>query len=73
MYQAGLLEEAFKISQEISGPQLREKVLHLQSAIRYAQEDYTNAQAIVLQRQQGHENTLNDEACLLYQVIIFSS
>lgn len=71
LYQAGLLEEAFKVSTEIFEPSLKPKVLQLQSAIRYALEDYAAAQAILHERQAGHESTLNDEGCLLYQANLF--
>lgn len=47
---------------------LLEKVLQLQSAIRYSSEDYAGAQSLLLQCQPMHEATLNDEGCLLYQV-----
>lgn len=71
LYQAGLLEEAFKVSSEILEPSLKTKVLQLQSAIRYALEDYAGSQSILLQRQAGHESTLNDEGCLLYQANLY--
>lgn len=68
LFQAGLFEEAFKITTQIESSNLRDKVLQLQSAIRYSSEDYSGAQSILLQRRPGHEATLNDEGCLLFQV-----
>lgn len=47
---------------------IKERVLQLQSAIRYCNEDYAGAQSILQQRQSSHESTLNDEGCLIYQV-----
>lgn len=71
MYHSGLYEEAIKISTQINAPHLKEKILQLQSAIRYANEDFAGAQSILLQRAASHETTLNDEGCLLYQVVIY--
>lgn len=74
-----MFDEAFKATTDIEAldgknKQLKERVLQLQSAIRYSNEDYSGAQSILLQRKASHENTLNDEGCLLYQVniLIFS-
>lgn len=71
MYQAGLFDEALKITLQIDTPQLRDKVLQLQSAIKYANEDYSGSQAILIQRQPNTELTLNDEGCLLFQANMF--
>lgn len=78
LFQAGLFDEAFKTTTEIEAldtknKHLRERVLQLQSAIRYSHEDYSAAQSIMLQRKASHECTLNDEGCLLYQVGLQSS
>lgn len=60
---------------QIEAPNLKEKVLQLQSAIRYSNEDYSGSQSLLLERRAGQETTLNDEGCLLFQVyhIIFHS
>lgn len=68
-----MFDEAFKATNDIEALEtknkaLRERVLQLQSAIRYSNEDYSAAQSILLQRNASHETTLNDEGCLLYQV-----
>ena len=74
LFQSGLFEEAFNVTNEIdtSEPQaasnFKDKVLQLQSAIRYSSEDYAAAQSLLHLRQASHESTLNDEGCLLYQV-----
>lgn len=77
LFQTGLFDEAFRATTDItpiladaqqsSSRHLRERVLQLQSAIRYSAEDFAAAQAILLQRKATHETTLNDEGCLLYQ------
>lgn len=74
LFQSGLFDEASNITTEITATEMvnsknmKEKVLLLQSAIRYSNEDYAGAQSILLQRQPSHHSTLNDEGCLLYQV-----
>lgn len=73
LFQSGLFDEAFNTT-EITATEMansknmKEKVLQLQSAIRYSNEDYAGAQSLLLQRQPSHHSTLNDEGCLLYQV-----
>lgn len=67
LYQSGLFEEALKVANMIEVEHLKEKVLQLQSAIYFSNEDYTSSQAILLKRQSGTAQTLNDEGCLLYQ------
>lgn len=71
LFQSGLFDEAFRVTTEIgtldTTRNLRERIMQLQSAIRYSSEDYAAAQAILLQRKPAHESTLNDEGCLLYQ------
>ncbi|KAJ6640195.1 Tetratricopeptide repeat protein 30 like [Pseudolycoriella hygida] len=67
LFQSGLFDEAFKNTTQITDESLKEKVLQLQSAIRYSSEDYAAAQSILLQRKVSHETTLNDEGCLFYQ------
>lgn len=67
LYQSGLFDEALKVSQKIDSPEYQDRIHQLQSAIKYANEDYSGAQAILRQRQPNHEQTLNDEGCLLYQ------
>ncbi|XP_052867821.1 tetratricopeptide repeat protein 30 homolog [Anopheles cruzii] len=75
LFQAGLFEEAQKIiATGLDSPELKEKVLQLQSAIAYGNEDYTTAQSLLLQRQDGNGQesfTKNDEGCLLYQANMF--
>lgn len=71
LFQAGLFEEAFKISTQITAPEWKEKVLQLQSAIHYGNEDYAAAQGLLSQRPMGNEMTLNDEGCLLYQANMY--
>lgn len=73
LFQAGMFDEALKATTDIEyldskNKALRERVLQLQSAIHYSNEDYSGAQSILLQRKASHESTLNDEGCLLYQV-----
>jgi tetratricopeptide repeat protein 30 len=67
LYQSGLFEEAIKVTNTIEADHLKEKVLQLQSAIYFSNEDYAASQSILLQRQVGSAQTLNDEGCLLYQ------
>ncbi|ETN61471.1 tetratricopeptide repeat domain 30A [Anopheles darlingi] len=76
LFQAGLFEEAQKIvANGLEAPDLKEKVMQLQSAIAYGNEDYTTAQSLLLQRQDGGNGqeaaTKNDEGCLLYQAGMF--
>ncbi|XP_035778941.1 tetratricopeptide repeat protein 30 homolog [Anopheles albimanus] len=76
LFQAGLFEEAQKIvANGLEATELKDKVLQLQSAIAYGNEDYTAAQSLLLQRQDGGNGqeaaTKNDEGCLLYQAGMF--
>lgn len=71
LFQTGLFEEALKITTTIEIPELKEKILQLQCAIRYFNEDYTGTQSLLAQRNPYHESTLNDEGCLLYQANVF--
>lgn len=67
LFQAGLFEEAYKITTLITAPEIKEKILQLQSSICYGNEDYSSAQGLISQRQQTNEATMNDEGCLLFQ------
>lgn len=71
LFQAGLFEEAYKVTTQITGAELKEKVLQLQSAISYGNEDYAAAQGLLSQRAAGNEMTMNDEGCLLYQANMY--
>ena len=71
LYQAGLFEEALKVISTIEVESLREKVLQLQSAIYFSSEDYTSSQAILMKRQSGTAQTLNDEGCMMYQANLY--
>lgn len=71
LFQSGLFDEAYKITVTIEASHLKEKVLQLQSSIRYFNEEYTSTQALLAQRNAYHESTLNDEGCLLYQANVF--
>lgn len=71
LFQSGLFEEAFKVTTTIDAPNLKERVLQLQSSIRYFNEEYSSTQTILVQRNAYHETTLNDEGCLLYQANVF--
>lgn len=67
LYQSGLFDEAIKVTNVINSDNLKEKVLQLQSAIYFSNEDYAASQSMLLQRQAGTAHTLNDEGCLMYQ------
>lgn len=71
LFQTGLFEEAFKITTTIDAGNLKERVLQLQCAIRYFNEEYSSTQTLLSQRNPYHETTLNDEGCLLYQANVF--
>lgn len=71
LFQAGLFEEAYKITTQIASEELRNKVLQLQSAICYGNEDYAAAQGLLAQRPAASEQTMNDEGCLLYQANMY--
>lgn len=71
LFQSGLFEESFKVTVSIEAAHLKEKVLQLQSSIRYFNEEYSNTQSLLAQRNPYHESTLNDEGCLLYQANVF--
>lgn len=73
LYQAGLFDESLKIISALDAPQLKDKVLQLQSCIAYGNEDYSTAQSLLLQRQgNGQEASVkNDEGCLLYQANMY--
>lgn len=67
LFQSGLFDEAFKVASAIEAPAIKERVLQLQSSIRYFNEEFSSTQALLLQRNAYNETTLNDEGCLLYQ------
>jgi len=71
LYQSGLFEEALKVSNMVDVEHLKDKVMQLQSAIYFSNEDYSASQSILLQRQAGTSQSLNDEGCLLYQANIY--
>lgn len=71
LFQAGLFEEAFKVTTQVVAPELKEKVLQLQSAICYGNEDFATAQNLLSQRAASSEQTMNDEGCLLYQANMY--
>ena len=52
LFQSGLFEEAFKITATIDAPDLKEKILQLQCAIRYFNEEYSSTQTLLAQRNQ---------------------
>lgn len=64
-----MFEDAVKALADVDSAELESEVLLLQSAVFYSNEDYAEAQAALSQRPAGHPSTLNDEGCLLYQVI----
>lgn len=71
LYQSGLFDEALKVTNMIEADHLKEKVMQLQSAIYFSNEDYATSQALLLQRQTGTAQALNDEGCLLYQANLY--
>ncbi|XP_026763849.1 tetratricopeptide repeat protein 30A [Galleria mellonella] len=47
LYEASMFDEAYKVSMQISSPELERKVIKLQSAIKYGEEDTISAKALV--------------------------
>lgn len=73
LFQSGLFEEAFKITATIDAPELKEKILQLQCAIRYFNEEYSSTQTLLAQRNQV--SGTNKKTCSIHsmQYFFFSS
>lgn len=71
LFQSGLFEEAFKMTTTIDSAELTDKVVQLQCAIRYFNEEYSSTQTLLAGRNPYYESTLNDEGCLLFQANVY--
>ncbi|KAI9098104.1 hypothetical protein DFS34DRAFT_619641 [Phlyctochytrium arcticum] len=67
LYKAGLYEEAQKAAATVDNPELAEKVLKLQAAIKYSMEDLVGCKALIDQTPPDDPDTLVNQACLLYK------
>lgn len=67
LYKACLYEEAMRVSCQIDNPEYQGRVLKLQSAIKYQEDDIPSAQSLVEQAPSDDPDTDVNLACLLYK------
>jgi len=66
LYKAGEYESAYKITTTIESPELADKVLQLQSCIKYEEEDYATCRAH-LEQCGADADTIVNRGCVHYQ------
>merc|ERR1719361_722669 len=67
LYQACLYEEAMKVTVQIENPEMNGKLLKLQAAIKYGEEDLAGAKSLVDQCPSDDQDTEINRGCLLYK------
>ncbi|CAD5123521.1 DgyrCDS11860 [Dimorphilus gyrociliatus] len=67
LYKACLYDEAMRVSCQIDNPDYQGRVLKLQSAIKYEEDDIPSAQSLVEQAPSDDPDTEVNLACLLYK------
>jgi len=68
LYQAGLYMNSIKVCGQISKPEIKIKVLKLEAAIRFSEENLTAAQKIISNCPAQDIDTLVNTGCILYKV-----
>merc|ERR1719482_1521966 len=67
LFKAGLYEPALKACQTVDSPDLADRVLMLQAAIKYEQDDLMNTRAMIEQCPPDDADTLVNQACIVYK------
>ena len=67
LFKAGMYEPALKACQMVEGPELQERVLTLQAAIKYEQDDLMNTKSLIEQCPPDEADTLVNHACVMYK------
>ncbi|KAL4706334.1 hypothetical protein ACJJTC_004943 [Scirpophaga incertulas] len=67
LYEASMFEEAYKVTVQISAPELERKVIKLQSAIKYGEDDTISAKSLVDSYPQEDPDKDINLGCLLYK------
>lgn len=67
LYEASMFEESYKVTMQITAPELEKKVTKLQSAIKYGEEDTISAKSLVDSYPQDDPDKDINLGCLLYK------
>ena len=67
LFKAGLYEPALKACQAVADGPLSQRVLLLQAAIKYEQDDLMNTKALIDQCPADEADTLVNQACVMYK------
>lgn len=67
LYQASMFDESYKITMQIQAPELERKVIKLQSAIKYGEEDTLTAKGLVDSYPQEDPDKDINLGCLLFK------
>lgn len=67
LYEASMFDEAYKVTMQITAPELEKKVTKLQSAIKYGEEDTITAKSLVDSYPQDDPDKDINLGCLLYK------
>ncbi|XP_004921577.2 intraflagellar transport protein 70A [Bombyx mori] len=67
LYEASMFEESFKVTMQINNPELERKVIKLQSAIKYSEDDTATAKGLVDSYPQDDPDKDINLGCLLFK------
>ncbi|XP_034839921.1 intraflagellar transport protein 70A isoform X2 [Maniola hyperantus] len=67
LYEASMFEESYKVTMQVTAPELERKVTKLQSAIKYGEEDTITAKSLVDSYPQDDPDKDINLGCLLYK------
>lgn len=67
LYEASMFEESYKVTMQVTAPELERKVTKLQSAIKYGEEDTISAKSLVDSYPQDDPDKDINLGCLLYK------
>lgn len=67
LYEASMFDESYKVTMQITSPQLERKVIKLQSAIKYGEEDTITAKSLVDSYPQEDPDKDINLGCLLFK------
>jgi len=66
-YKNGDFDQALKVSQTINDPDYHQKLILLQSLIRYEQDEISHAKALLRQANQEDADLVVNDGCILYK------
>ncbi|OWR43126.1 intraflagellar transport protein 70A [Danaus plexippus] len=67
LYEASMFDEAYKVTMQVTSPELEKKVTKLQSAIKYGEDDTMTARTLVESYPQDDPDKDINLGCLLYK------